>query len=276
MKNILPFYTWTRRNLPLQLSALFNNPGKFNKLDFATEELQTQFQAEGDDAFMADMVPDWMREKMGFVTSFATAGGPLAISGPGFESPAFDLNRYLQIGRPGEVRDKILTEIVSASNPVTKSLVEYLTDIDTFTGGRFGEEGVDSPFGGIPIPGLTFIGADGKNKVAEKEYNILKDIVPPLGMIARLASPGDADRRLSSWLSTFTGAPVSTLTTGQATAELRARDERLRTKVEKTYGMLGVDKEWVRMMIEEGATESQIRQYIAAGYGKIQRPATEE
>jgi hypothetical protein len=276
MKNIVPFYTWSRRNIPLQFAALINQPGKFNKLDFAKEELQTQFQAEGDDAFMNDMMPQWMQEKMGFTTRYSTEAGPISISGPGFEAPAFDLNRYLQLGRPGDVVGRVKSEIVSASNPGVKALVESMTDIDLFTGGKFSEEGVDSPFGEAPIPGLTFVGADGKRKVDAQGYNIIKDTVPPLGMIARLASPGEADRRLTNWLSTFAGAPVSTMTTQQATAELRAREDRLTTKLDRTAGALGVDREWLRALIREGASADEIRQYIAAGYGRIQRPTTEK
>jgi hypothetical protein len=252
---------------------LFNQPGKFNKLDFAKEELQSQFGAQGDDDPMIDLVPEWMREKMGFVTSFDAQGGPITIAGPGFESPAFDLNRYLQLGKPTDVFSRVKREIVSASNPIAKAFIESMTDIDTFTGGKFPEEGVDSPFGQAPIPGITFVGADGKRKVNAQQYNIVKDIVPPIGVISRLASPGEADRRFTNWLSTFAGTPTSTLTTGQATAELRAREDKLRRDIERTAGALGVRVDWLRDMIDAGATAEEIRSYMIAGYG---RPITEE
>ena len=267
LKNIIPFYTWTRRNLPLQFSALINNPGKFNKLDYAKEELQSQFGAEGDDAYMNEMMPEWMREQMGFVTKFAGEAGPLAIAGPGFASPAFDLNRYLQVG-PGSI-DRVKKEAVSSANPLLKGVIESMTDIDLFTGGKFPEEGVASPFGELPIPGLTFVGADGKRRVDAQSYNIIKDVIPPLGLAARLLSPGEADRRLSSVLSTFGGVPVSTMTVNQVTSELRSREDRLRTKLDKTAGALGVDREWLRTLINEGKTADEIRQYIASGYGKL-------
>jgi hypothetical protein len=88
-------------------------------------------------------------------------------------------------------------------------------------------------------------------------------------VIARLASPGEADRRLSNWLSTLAGAPLSTMTVNQATSELRAREDRLRTKLDRTAGALGVDREWLRTLINEGKTADEIRQYIASGYGKL-------
>ena len=248
MKNVLPFYVWTRRNIPLQFNALLNQPGKFNKLGFATDELQNQFGAEGDNELMNDLVPDFMKERMGFVTRFQGAGGPLTIAGPGFESPAFDLNRYLTIG-DGEFRK----EIVSASNPLVKAFIESMIDVDTFTGQKFPEEPVEV------IPGLS---------VDAKGFNLLKDLVPPIGTISRLATPGDADRRLSNILSTFAGASVSTQTMKQNAAELRTREDRLVKKIEDTAAALGVDKAWLREMLKNNYTSVEIQNMIRNGYGR--------
>jgi hypothetical protein len=278
IKNIIPFYTWTRRNVPLQFSALLSNPGKFNKLDFAKEELQNQFGAEGDQAGMDEIIPEWMREKMGFVTMFNTAGGPLSISGPGFESPAFDLNRYLAISDPRKlssytgVAGRVSKEIVSASNPLIKAIAEYATGVDLFTGSKFPENGVASPFGpDRPVLGITFTGPDGDQRVDAQGYGLLKDLLPPLGLIARLGSPGEADRRLSNWLSTIAGAPVSTLTPGQLSSELYTREDRIKKQVNRLGDQYGLDKDWLRQ-IAETSTADEIRSYIAAGLGKATRP----
>lgn len=264
MKNILPFYTWSRRNIPLQFNALLSQPGKFNKLGFAKDELQNQFGADGDDELMNDLVPDFMKERMGFVTRFTgeglrealpgflkplvRSGGPLAIAGPGFESPAFDLNRFT----PGE--GELRKEIVSASNPLAKAFIESMIDVDTFTGQKFPEEPVEV------IPGLP--------DVPSKYYNLLKDLVPPLGTIARLGTEGDADRRLSSILSTFAGASVSTQTLKQNTAELRTREDRLVSKIEGMARSLGVEKAWLKDRLKENYTSAEIQQLVRDGYGR--------
>jgi len=274
MKNIIPFYTWTRRNLPLQFFTLLNQPGKFNKLDFAKEELQSQFGAEGDEEGMMSVIPQWMQEKMGFATRFMTPGGPLSIAGPGFESPAFDLNRYLQVGRPTAIVGRVKDEVVSAMNPLAKAVIENISGVDTFTGAPFPEDGVASPFNGIPgLENIPFPGSfviDGERRVNAEGYNALKDLVPPLGMLMRLSGRGnDADRILSNWLSTFAGAPVSTLSTGQISAELRAREDRLENQVKRTAGALGVSRDWLKSMIENGLTADEIRAQIAAGNGRL-------
>lgn len=274
IKNIIPFYTWTRRNVPLQFSALLNNPGKFNKLDFAKEELQSQFGAEGDNEGMQEIIPEWMREKMGFVSRFSTPAGPISV---GIESPAMDLNRYLAFGSPlsGDVVGRVKSEIVSASNPLAKALIENVTKTDTFTGGKFPENGVASPFGpDVRIPGITFTGPDGDQRVDAYNYGQLKDLLPPIGLIARLGSQGEADRRLTNWLGTVAGAPVSTLTAPQLTAELKTREDRIRKQVNSLSYALGVDQDWLRAMVDSGATADTIRSYIAAGEGRSIRPNT--
>ena len=269
IKNIIPFYTWTRRNVPLQFSALLNNPGKFNKLDFAKEELQTQFGAEGDNGGMQEIIPEWMREKMGFVSMFNAPGGPISV---GIESPAMDLNRYLAFGNPTGVIGRVKNEIVSASNPLAKALIENVTKTDTFTGAKFSENGVASPFGpNVRIPGITFTGPDGEQRVDAYGYGQIKDLLPPVGLIARLGSPGDADRRITNWLSSIAGAPVSTLTTPQVTAELKTREDRIRKQVDRLGNQYGLDKDWLRQ-IAETSTADEIRSYIAAGLGKATRP----
>ena len=256
MKNILPFYTWSRRNIPLQFNALLSQPGKFNKLGFAKDELQNQFGAEGDDELMNELVPDFMKERMGFVTRFQTPGGPLAIAGPGFESPAFDLNKFLSVGD-----GQLSSEVVSASNPLAKAALESLIGVDTFTKQKFSEEPVQA----LPIIPANSIVYD---FLTPKRYNIIKDLIPPIGTIARLSSPADADRRLSNILSTFTGAPVSTQTMKQNAAELRTREDRLISKIEGMARSLGVEKAWLKEMLKQNYTSADIQQMVRDGYGR--------
>ena len=271
MKNILPFYVWTRRNVPLQFSALFNQPGKFNKLQFAQDELQTQFGADGDSEGMAQIVPEWMRNKMGFVSNITGPGGnPLVV---GLESPALDLNRYLTFGAPTQGIEATWKEAVSASNPLFKALIEGTTGVDTFTGTRFSEKGEEVPF---MIPGIGFRGEGGEAMVPSQAVNLATDLLPPLGMLNRLSGRGtQGERMLTNYLSQFAGAPVSTLTPRQVTGEIRAREERLTGNIEREINdlafQLGVDSAWLQNAVRSGASLDEIIRAVEGGYAP--RPA---
>jgi hypothetical protein len=263
LKNIIPFYTWSRRNIPTQFFALMNQPGKFNKLQFAKDELQSQLAADGDNQEMAQIVPEWMREKLGFVSALTYKGSPITV---GIESPAMDLNRYLAFGSPRAIADKTFREAVSASNPLAKSLIEVVTGVDTFTGGKISEKGTEFPF---PIPGLTFKGPEGEERINAMGYGLLKDMIPPLGTIMRLIPAGaEGDRWLTNFLGTTAGLPVSTLTPNQQVAELKSREDRLRKQIERTATSLGVDEDWLDSVIEQGYTGLEIRNLIAQGFGR--------
>jgi peptidoglycan hydrolase-like protein with peptidoglycan-binding domain len=275
IKRAITFYTWTRKNLPLQFFAFVNQPGKFNALGAFQENAKAQFSAD-DDEVLANVMPEWVRERMGFATRYTYGGRPILAS---VESPAIDLNRYLAFGPSSEGFGRMSREAISASNPFFKALVEGVSGVDTFTGGKFTEKGSTLPFSAGPIDnvlkasGLAFTGPEGETRIDARSYNIIKDLLPPLGVILRVAGRGDeADRALTNRLSAFGGLPLATLTEKQATAELKSREDRLRKQIERKANALGVDKNWLREQVAAGATADSIRNAIAAGEGR--RPAT--
>ena len=271
LKNIIPFYVWTRRNVPLQLWSLFNQPGKFNKLGFAQDELQTQFGADGDDEAMAGIVPEWMRNKLGFVTNITgPSGAPLVF---GLESPALDLNRYLTMGSPTQALESSWKEAVSASNPLFKALIEGATGVDTFTGVPFSDKGEPVPF---MIPGIGFRGETGETMVPSQAINMATDLLPPLGVLNRLSGRGgQQERLLTNYLSQFTGAPVSTLTPRQQIGEIRAREERLAGDIDRQINeiafQLNIDAGWLSEAVRGGYTLPEIISFIEQGFAP--RPA---
>ena len=272
LKNIIPFYVWTRRNIPLQFSSLIYQPGKFNQLGFAQEEAESYFGAEGDTDNMLNVLPEWARERMGFVSRYKFRGSPLSFM---VESPAIDLNRYLSFTGVKPSAGRIGREVISASNPLLKASIEGITGYDTFTGGKISEKGELSPFGNIPVPGITFTGPEGEQRISSRGYGIVKDLFPTLGLISRVSGRGgDADRQLTSVLSSFLGAPVGTLTPRQSVAELKAREDRLRKQIQKTAINLGADEDWLKTQLDAGANAEDIRDALAAGYGR--RPSSAE
>lgn len=61
MKSIAPFYTWSRKNIPFQVKALFAAPGKFATLPKAMAESE---QASGGDP--GNIIPGYIKQSLGF------------------------------------------------------------------------------------------------------------------------------------------------------------------------------------------------------------------
>lgn len=61
MKAIFPFYTWTRKNLPLQLEMMITNPGKLSTVHDFQEAVQVS--AGWDDSDINyNQLPSWIQE----------------------------------------------------------------------------------------------------------------------------------------------------------------------------------------------------------------------
>lgn len=57
MKRIMPFYTWTSKNIPLQVQQFVENPGKFSKIAIAKKNIEEGVE-QPDEKYMSDYVKD--------------------------------------------------------------------------------------------------------------------------------------------------------------------------------------------------------------------------
>jgi len=116
LKRTMPFYTWTRKNIPAQLKHLVLNPERAEKLHLAKE----QFEHETGDLnysdygkFWGERVPIFLgKENQGVVQAFTALN----------VVPMADLQRMF---RPGH----LLTEMVT---PLIKEPLEQIANYDTF------------------------------------------------------------------------------------------------------------------------------------------------
>ena len=116
MKRVMPFYTWSRKNFPVQLKHLVLNPQRAEKLHLAKE----QFEYETDDldysdygAFWGKRVPIFLgKEDKGVVKAFTLLN----------TIPLVELQRFYN-------PKQLLLEMAS---PFPKELFEQLSNYDTF------------------------------------------------------------------------------------------------------------------------------------------------
>jgi len=120
LKRFMPFYTWTRKNIPAQLASLVKNPQRAEKLAIA----KAQFEHESGDldhsdygSFWGDRVPIFFgNETQGVIKAFTLLN----------VVPMADLQRMI---RPGP----LLAEMTS---PMIKAPLEIIANYDTFRKGK--------------------------------------------------------------------------------------------------------------------------------------------
>ena len=166
LKRSMPFYTWTRKNIPIQLKHLVLNPQRAEKLHLAKE----QFEHESGDldwsdygAFWGNRVPVFLGKESGGVIEAFTLLNVV---------PMADLQRMV---RPKE----LITEMIS---PFPKTLFEHLANYDTFRKSKVQEyPGETKDMLGVSLPARAWH---------------LAQIIVPLTEIDRLNPAGVFGERL--------------------------------------------------------------------------------
>jgi len=72
MKRFLPFFTWSRKNIPLQFSMLLQQPGVYTKLGHFKAAVESLSTGPGEED-----LPDWMRKTYSIRLPWQTARGRL-------------------------------------------------------------------------------------------------------------------------------------------------------------------------------------------------------
>lgn len=140
LKRLMPFYTWSRKNLPLQLEAIVRHPDKVNKLNLAKENIQ--FETDVPDI---EDVPDYIRSAMPiygaekFLGEPAVPGAAKAITLQNL-IPFSDLTTFTKFldtetNAPMTERGKLSSTISTALggvSPLLKAPVEYMANYDFF------------------------------------------------------------------------------------------------------------------------------------------------
>jgi hypothetical protein len=239
LKMIIPFYTWSRNNIPLQVRAVMTQPGKVNQALRINEAFAGIF-GEPDDP--QEPLPAYVRERMGWRVRTDLIDGPAGDALAGglvVGEPLVDINRLYRFGAGGALKGINLREVANNLNPIVSSGAEFITGIEQSTGGRF-EPKEETPKWLLPVRQALGMAAE-EDEVASRPLRIMRGMLPPLAMVERLAPQIAGNERLerrwyTSMASAILGLPVSTLDPFQTAAEMRAEETRNRKVLEKTFG----------------------------------------
>ncbi|OQA36621.1 MAG: hypothetical protein BWY53_00441 [Parcubacteria group bacterium ADurb.Bin326] len=142
MKRLLPFYKWTRGNIPLQLEQMVKQPGKYAGIGKAVQGLQSDKEKAKEEF---SILPPYMRE--GLPIRLGEKGGfSQYLYGLGL--PVEDVNRLYK-GSP----QRTLASFIGELSPLLKYPIEAGTGQNLFTGEPIEENNRVYPFMS-KVPGL--------------------------------------------------------------------------------------------------------------------------
>jgi len=140
-KKIIPFYTWSRKNIPYQLQQMASRPGKYSAFPKIAFEMEA-----ANEGGMKDIMPDWLVENMAF-----------AFKGGSYFVPQFGVSDLIKLSDPTKITDMI--------SPAFKIPMELMTGTSAFTGQKI-DQGRKAPVSDIFG---TFLKATGLGEMAGLE-----------------------------------------------------------------------------------------------------------
>lgn len=156
LKRFMPFYTWSRKNIPLQLEAIALHPDKINKLNIAKENIQAAGNVQTPDpsevpSYVVDNLPIYTGRSEDTVRYLPLANLlPLADLAPFFRF----LNTQTEptIIERGKL-DPGISMVLSNASPFIKAPIEFLANYDFFRRKQIEEsEGQKADLLGIAVP----------------------------------------------------------------------------------------------------------------------------
>jgi hypothetical protein len=145
MRRVFPFYSWTRKALPLVIESMVATPGKVMAIPKANYLLQNALGIQTgpiSDPFPYDQLfPDWIREK-GIGPMFGESGSYTVVN-PG--NPTMDITA--QLNHPGKMG-------LSMLNPAARIPFEVASGTDIQTGAPI----EDMDYAYKQVPGVSHLG----------------------------------------------------------------------------------------------------------------------
>lgn len=141
MRRVVPFYTWMRKNIPLQLEQLVAQPGKFAAVSKLVKGMNADLSEE-DIQYLPDFVKEGLHAKIGEDEQ----GNPKMIYS--FGLPFEDIGRLYR----GSIGRTLEREVLGSASPFIKAPIEaaagksffYGKNLDELTN-TFGKQAKDFP-----------------------------------------------------------------------------------------------------------------------------------
>lgn len=230
VRRVIPFYTWTRKNLPLQLEMMAKQPEKINRYFKIKRNVETMSEEEG-------VVPDYFQDSFAMRLPWAADGGQT------YAMPDLPMMSLAEITDPGMTAGMV--------TPALKTPYELWAGKQVFKGLPLGDELKPMPPSFAVVPGLkeglralgwAERGSDGVWYSSAKGNYLIDQALPVMARVRRML-PGAAagqpaeerfeDRFWTTMLSFNMGLGVRTNTRDEQEDQLWSRYYDVKEELER-------------------------------------------
>ena len=212
LRQIIPFWMWTSRNLPMQIQNIWLNPKAYQ----AYGNFKRNFM---EDKEGQEVIPVWMQEMGAWKLPF---GQNL------YATPDFGFNRLKSDVNMLQDPARLLSNV----NPLVRLPVELMGEKQLFSNKRFSQTPTEvQSFPGTAIQPLMQLlgygetGPGGQKFVNDKAYYALRNLIPLLSRAESISPsmPTDPSAATSNPLLGLLGVPVREVSQKMQDNELRRR-----------------------------------------------------
>jgi hypothetical protein len=232
-KRMMPFYTWTRKNIPLQIEMMFAKPQYYANIGFFKQEMEQFSEQES-------LVPAWFNKTLNIRMPFQNAMGEQMYMMP--QLPPTDLQR---LTNP--------REFLGMLNPLVKVPAEGVVQKKLYNDVPFKEGYVPVPSAWnklgigqlLSLSGRGFTDEKGNITARDSDLYAIESFIPLLGRARRLF-PSDSEesekkysnRVVLSWANAIFGMGLTANTESDKSSELYRRTKSL-DAINKKLSTLG-------------------------------------
>jgi len=271
-KMLIPFYTWTRYNVPLQVRAVIQSPGKVAQALRIHESLGEAFGEDDplepnyisdrfgitidEDSPLFAMLPDWAKPK-GDVTLNLTWGEPLGDLNSIFRDPTYAAELGLaNIGKSGLLN---LREVAGQLNPGIAAASEFQRALAESS--QEGRRNVEDAPGWAKLLGLSYEDPTepGRFLVNRSIAESIRQIIPVAGQLERMlpwiaGGEREPGRWTTTMISSLFGLPVATTDDWKKASEMNRRSEFVARQLRGEFGPNWESRmQMIRRLTDEGA-----------------------
>lgn len=219
VKRVIPFYTFTRRNVPLQVEMLFRNPRVFNRYSQFKSAIEAQSSPD-------KVTPSYFSDELQIRLPFEVNGGHLYSNG------ALPLTDVAGLTDPSQLAGNV--------TPVIKAPIESWASKQFYEGipftGKLTPAAVVFETPGVKqaliASGYGKVGKNGQLYMTDKNQYLAEQFIPLLGRVRRLApsDPKLQDKAIQSWITTVFGVSTRTNTLGQQVGQIEGQQIQAQNK----------------------------------------------